>query len=791
MQRKRKFNKQEQIAFNAHLKKLDAVHKAETNKRVLRQQIAEGKKQQAQKKTEILYTKSQIVMTRATAFAAKAMNTAMKAAGIIGIVVMIGSMLMGVVNFFRGVDEDAAKAKERMEGLTEVTKKLNEELEKSLELRAEGLIAPGQYASQTGKMIGSASAQKMARDFANTANIQRGKKGGLDRKMVGSTAGRFIDRDFAANVNETAVAFRNLATGSVGDLSVAYTDLFETVKKGKAPTKAQIDNLAKLEGEYMGLATAVEQANEVQKTYDTALRGAIGPKRQFQSLRQASKTLLDTTKSQIAFNLQDRELAIKANKEAGGTGLSEKEKKFYEDENTRLNAKLAANALLDGQLKLILGKEDEIAKAKEIQKRLVLAISPLNTEANKIARANATIEDKKLAHKQQQLKIDVAQAQLATALKTGTATEIADARFNLELQQDLFATSEAQLANQIDKVALQKVEIANAQILKELGNEAQIAGAFQSTFSAAFDSQNQKFKGTKAFSMAKKAGEAQFQIDKLNADLAKREADLQSQKLHASEIEIQQLDTLISLRQQETQAKIDAIEADKTLLGQSILASEEAGYKALETGATNNIVGAIKGEKSGEEALKATGLAVAEAILQSIISSIVAATMAAFGITSPTIVAAHTTGGAVAAKAIGSAIVLAGNTAAAAISAAMTGGAVASAVASGGISARYGYNPSMSSGSVVTGPQAGYNAILHGTEAVIPLGQGKKAIPVEFKNGGGGSTNNSVVNVTVNSDGSSQMTEENATAFGKGIQAAIQTEIARQQRSGGLLDPNG
>ena len=35
------------------------------------------------------------------------------------------------------------------------------------------------------------------------------------------------------------------------------------------------------------------------------------------------------------------------------------------------------------------------------------------------------------------------------------------------------------------------------------------------------------------------------------------------------------------------------------------------------------------------------------------------------------------------------------------------------------------------------------------------------------------------------------MTEENATAFGKGIQVAIQTEIARQQRSGGLLDPNG
>ena len=88
-----------------------------------------------------------------------------------------------------------------------------------------------------------------------------------------------------------------------------------------------------------------------------------------------------------------------------------------------------------------------------------------------------------------------------------------------------------------------------------------------------------------------------------------------------------------------------------------------------------------------------------------------------------------------------------------------------------------------SSGGIANGSTAGYGAILHGREAVIPIPSGEK-IPVEVK---GGTQSNSIVNVTVNSDGSSSMDTEKANAFGKGIQAAVQQEISKQQRFGGLL----
>ena len=93
------------------------------------------------------------------------------------------------------------------------------------------------------------------------------------------------------------------------------------------------------------------------------------------------------------------------------------------------------------------------------------------------------------------------------------------------------------------------------------------------------------------------------------------------------------------------------------------------------------------------------------------------------------------------------------------------------------------------SGGVADGPEAGYPATLHGTEAVVPLGN-DKSIPVKMLSAGGG-TNNVTVNVSM-SDGSATQdikTEgEKAKAFGASISAAVQQEIVKQQRAGGLLN---
>ena len=102
---------------------------------------------------------------------------------------------------------------------------------------------------------------------------------------------------------------------------------------------------------------------------------------------------------------------------------------------------------------------------------------------------------------------------------------------------------------------------------------------------------------------------------------------------------------------------------------------------------------------------------------------------------------------------------------------------------------------SYATGGIARGRQAGYPAMLHGTEAVVPLGTGKKAIPVEFtgKRGMGGDVNN--INITVSTDGSTQQESANGTeqskALGRAISSAVQEELHKQKRPGGILSPFG
>jgi len=96
-------------------------------------------------------------------------------------------------------------------------------------------------------------------------------------------------------------------------------------------------------------------------------------------------------------------------------------------------------------------------------------------------------------------------------------------------------------------------------------------------------------------------------------------------------------------------------------------------------------------------------------------------------------------------------------------------------------------------GGIARGREAGYPAILHGTEAVVPLPNGNK-IPVEMMNGSG-QNNNVTVNVSVDNQGkansSSQQDSNQAGNLGKAIAKAVQTELQNQKRSGGILNPYG
>ena len=106
--------------------------------------------------------------------------------------------------------------------------------------------------------------------------------------------------------------------------------------------------------------------------------------------------------------------------------------------------------------------------------------------------------------------------------------------------------------------------------------------------------------------------------------------------------------------------------------------------------------------------------------------------------------------------------------------------------------ARYGAMPKYAQGGIARGSQAGYPAMLHGTEAVIPM-PNKKSIPVDLQ--GAGQSNNVVVNVSMNNQGSAstdaQADGTDSKRLGTLIAGAVQKELQNQKRAGGILNPMG
>jgi tape measure domain-containing protein len=92
--------------------------------------------------------------------------------------------------------------------------------------------------------------------------------------------------------------------------------------------------------------------------------------------------------------------------------------------------------------------------------------------------------------------------------------------------------------------------------------------------------------------------------------------------------------------------------------------------------------------------------------------------------------------------------------------------------------------PAFANGGMVTGPTMGLVGEGRYNEAIVPLPDGK-SIPVELT--GGGSSSPTVI-VNVDAKGSQvEGNEQNANQLGRVISAAVQTELIKQQRPGGLL----
>lgn len=109
---------------------------------------------------------------------------------------------------------------------------------------------------------------------------------------------------------------------------------------------------------------------------------------------------------------------------------------------------------------------------------------------------------------------------------------------------------------------------------------------------------------------------------------------------------------------------------------------------------------------------------------------------------------------------------------------------------SGGVVSKGKKMQGYATGGVARGSTSGYPATLHGTEAVVPLPNGR-SIPVEMKDSG--ATNNNIV-VNISSEG--QSNKEGSTGpdmdkMGAAVAKAVQVELQNQKRSGGILNPYG
>ena len=225
---------------------------------------------------------------------------------------------------------------------------------------------------------------------------------------------------------------------------------------------------------------------------------------------------------------------------------------------------------------------------------------------------------------------------------------------------------------------------------------------------------------------------------------------------------------------------------------------------SVTSGLAQTLSSLVKGEESSfGDAM----LSLAQGVVGSLIDTLAQQLVdGLFNVASATASAATMTagiiaGGVSAAATMGAAIVTAGAAAAAAMAAGggvsnivgMVGGAALGAAPlarTGGILSEGKKLAGYSTGGVARGPGAGYPAVLHGTEAVVPLPNGR-SIPVEMQNGGQ-QTNNVVVNVSSSGQTSTEgSTGPDMDKLGGAIAEAVQKELQAQKRSGGILNPYG
>tara|TARA_R110002153_G_scaffold79115_1_gene201974 strand:- start:529 stop:4167 length:3639 start_codon:yes stop_codon:yes gene_type:complete len=809
----KKMTKQEQIDFKLSLDKMDLAHKASAGKQKITTKKSELIKRQLYKGTGIVYQQVQLKMVQASKVAARGMNMALNAMGIIGIIAMVGSLASAFINMFKTTDKLAEERKAAMEEQGSVNTTISAELNRMIDLRTKEVevlreveegekrvsklvkIRVMRYNTdmnmQTARALSSASLSAQSGKYSAAFDADAETVDKMGTKTMGNPLSGFYDKKvkvgettkFEGAQGETQKGLASSLSGMSELMSKDFMfndgglygeenmvsakeklqEFSDVVRGGDTLDEKQVNDLQKIEAEYGSLSSRVTLATEVQKTYDKNL-SKMGGKGLYGSAMRNS--------------IEEMKLGLKAQIEMAS--LAQKDGELDKTKLADLKAQELQVQAFSDALDAVLVKEKAIADAKHVQ--------GMAMEAAKLTR-DFESNQSELTLKNEAKKIKLLEAQKAAqialvaqqAITEPTSNDAADAKENVRLADEkvLLVTEELRVQT------LLTLELQRQNRIKKTGEEIaltkKLADATKKLGDAKFYAANPLFggmsKGTKGAIDRKRdpnlADRTYKQgMNKLDNDYARDSSAIGMTPQIAATLTAQLAIDKEHLLHVKTQAeKSEAERALNNALG--------AAGGSLESGMTTGLMAVAKGEKKAKDAALDVASGVAEAIMKSLIESFVSNIMTTFVTeTAKTVVVASAEVAAMEllnGNILLNTIAIEANTVAQAIPMA-NGGIIG--LANGGITNVKGYRQ----GGVATEPTYLVGEGKH-NEAVVPLPNGR-SIPID---GDFGNNNTSIINVTVNSDGSSSMDTNKASEFGKGIQAAVQQEIAKQQRFGGLL----
>tara|TARA_B100001564_G_scaffold242664_1_gene205584 strand:- start:11623 stop:15630 length:4008 start_codon:yes stop_codon:yes gene_type:complete len=242
-----RMNAQERRAFKNHLNIQEAMLKGSTQKQIATVQLAENTKRAAYKVTQTVYQGTLVAMRAATTAAAWAMNKAMMAAGIIGIIFMIIQGISALIGFFRDLDETAKKMRKETEDLTDSLKTLNEELDRMVDIRLnENLLDLKMSVEQAGQAFQSVDLAKQIRAY-----------------------NKELDKGAKPN-SKVMKQFQELAK-NVSAFSPAFKDMAKAMEEGRYITEEEAASFKSMTTEIINASEASKRFAQNQETVNKAL----------------------------------------------------------------------------------------------------------------------------------------------------------------------------------------------------------------------------------------------------------------------------------------------------------------------------------------------------------------------------------------------------------------------------------------------------------------------------------------------------------------------------------------